>query len=323
MSDLARELTKDHRPRKKKKQKPVNKGLLIGLIAGGSALVIGVVVLIIVLSSGGGGDKKKGDEPKKGFDPAYVRPLEEKEALAKLRQIGKVYHAYVDKNKGKGPEGKDKVPGKLDDLEDLDADLKKIVDPKDGWVELFYNWAPTLLPEGSSRTVVAQENQPFKGGYVVLFGDGSAKTLTEEELAKAPRAPKAKAFVPGPLVTEGGKTRLGKLRYVRPLNRLETDIILNNIKQSFLAFDLDKNRGPKELSDLDCARDPRVQEALDPKEGWLIFIWGVGQRNMADPPRTILGYEREPVEGMRYVIFGNGAPDRISEEDFAKAPRAK
>lgn len=318
MSDLARDLARDHRPKKKKKEKKPSKALLIGLIAGGAVLVIGIIVVIMAMSGGGGKGEKKDEPKKKGPDPGYVRPLEEKEALAKLQEIGKGYQAHVAK-KGKGPS----------DLKDLsgfiDADLKTIIDPKTGWVDMFYDWTPTLLPEGSSKTVVAQESQPFKGTYVVLLGDGSAKLMTEAELAKAPRAPKAKPFVPGPLVTEGGKTRLGKLRYVRILSDLETKLILEKLGQSFFAFDLDRNRGPKELNELgrEVATDGRLQEALDPKEGWLEFTWGVGSRGMPNPGGTILAFEREPVAGMRYVIYGNGRSDRISEEEFAKLPKAK
>jgi hypothetical protein len=317
MSDLAKDLLREHRPRKKKKPKGMSKGLLIGLIAGGSGLLIGAIVLIVVLAGKGPDVGKKPDDGPKKIDPKdYVRPMAEKDALAKLQKIGEAYHKFIaEAPGGKGPAS----AAELSKL--LDAEQRGMIDPKTGWIEMFYNWTPTLLPDGKARTIVAEEKIPYKGTRVVLFGDNSVKVVSDEELAKAPRAPGAKAFEAGPLVLEGGKTRLGK--HVRGIALAQTRQTLHNIGQCYLAYEIEKNRGPKELADLDCARDALVQGALDPKEGWLEFFWGVGQRNMADPPRTILAFEREPVDGMRYVIFGNGTWDRITDEDFAKAPKAK
>ncbi|MFO0969186.1 MAG: hypothetical protein U0793_26830 [Gemmataceae bacterium] len=317
MGDLARDLVRGER--KKKKKKPQSKGLMIGLFAGGAALVVGVIVLIVVLNSGGGGTpKKEGPDGKDPFAVAPVaakRPMKDEEALTKLSEIGLAYHAYVDANKKALPDVRQLDPFLKD------KELIKMYDGIGSWIELMVNWMPRTLPDGSSKTIVAFERVPVEGKRLVLFGDARTKLLTNEEFEKAPRVNPEGKIVAGPLVLEGGKTRLGK--YVRAVERLEAQHVLDAIGREYYQMMLLDKRGPKELSELACARDARVIGALDSKDGWLYVIWGASDRNMPDgPERTIIAYERQ-TDGTRYVIFGNGRFDVITEEDFLKAPKAK
>jgi hypothetical protein len=309
MSDVAR----SEKPKKKKKKAKQSKGFLIGLIGGGAALVVGVIVLIVVLSSGGKGSDKPKDEPKKDKDVAagYKRPMKEDEALAKLKEIGQAYHKYVEANT-RGPSGH----GQFEKF--LRPELSEMIATKP-WINMMYNWLPGTLLAGAGKTLVAWEMQPFEGKRVVLYGDASAAVLTEEEYGKAPRVDSGGEIIPGPLVPEGGKTRLGK--YVRAITTLEMETTLRNIGLSYVQFELDNKRGPKELRDLSSSADPLVRGALDSKDGWLVFIWNA--EKVADPSRTIIAYERDSIGGQRYVVFGNGSFDAMNDSDFAVAPRAK
>ena len=85
-------------------------------------------------------------------------------------------------------------------------------------------------------------------------------------------------------------------------------------------------RGPNNQKELEpfYERNGRVTQSLDDKEGWLVFIYGAGVRNMTEgTSRTILAYEKGPEGGFRYVLMGDGSFTQMSEEDFAKAPKAK
>jgi len=155
------------------------------------------------------------------------------------------------------------------------------------------------------------------GGEAPKKGDGPAAKLD-------PLAPPVKKVEPGPLVVVGGKTRLGK--YIRVLAKTEAEFVLKNLGLAYINFNDTVKRGPNNQKELEpfYERDNRVTQSLDDKEGWLTFIYGSSPRSMVDgTSRTILAYERGPEDGFRYVLLGDGSFTQMSEEDFAKAPKAK
>lgn len=139
-----------------------------------------------------------------------------------------------------------------------------------------------------------------------------------------PKGPPAKEVVPGPLVVEGGKTRLGK--YIRAIERTEAEFVLRTVHLAWMNFQDTFKRGPKDQKELEpfYERNNRVTQSLDDKEGWLIFIYGVGTRNMPEgPERTVLAYEKEADGGYRYVLLGNGTFSQMPEDEFQGMPKAK
>jgi hypothetical protein len=100
-----------------------------------------------------------------------------------LKQIGLAYHSYFSTT--------GKAPAKVEDLEPYYEKNAKITAAlKDGTYVFYYNVKLTDMVNGTSNTILGYEKDaPAKGG-VVLFGDGSVKSLTADEFAKTAKAGK-------------------------------------------------------------------------------------------------------------------------------------
>jgi hypothetical protein len=97
-----------------------------------------------------------------------------------LKEIGLAYHSYFDKNK--------KGPAKADDLASfLDAtNRKKLIDAlKAEDVVFIYNVGILDMIDGTSNTLIAYVKDAPKDGGLVLYGDGSVKTMKADEFKKA------------------------------------------------------------------------------------------------------------------------------------------
>src|SRR5262245_28767237 len=101
-----------------------------------------------------------------------------------LKEILLAYHTYLDKNKGS-------APAKATDLAPF---LEKRALARLENKSLVFVYGVTLkdMPQGTSKTILADEaDAPAKGG-LLAYGDGSVKKLTADEFKKAivAKAPK-------------------------------------------------------------------------------------------------------------------------------------
>ncbi len=96
-----------------------------------------------------------------------------------MKLLGLAYHSYSDDNKGK-------APTKADDLAKYFEKQDKVLGYlKSGQIVFIYNVRIVDMIEGTSNTVIAyQKDVPEKGG-LILYGDGSTRTLKADEFKKA------------------------------------------------------------------------------------------------------------------------------------------
>lgn len=115
----------------------------------------------------------------------------EKVEVNDLKLLGVAYHDYISS------QGQRKAPQKVEDLLPLlekanpDFNPKRVIAHlKEKRVHFIYGIRPQDMKDGSATTIVAYEKDaPSKGG-VVLFGDGTATTLTVDQFKKTPKAKK-------------------------------------------------------------------------------------------------------------------------------------
>jgi hypothetical protein len=105
-----------------------------------------------------------------------------------LKQIGVAFFSYHDANR--------KGPAKAEDLApyfDKENRERMVGLMKSEAVVFIFNVGILEMPEGTSNTVLAYVKEAPKEGGLVLYGDGSVKTLKADEFKKATLAkPKAK-----------------------------------------------------------------------------------------------------------------------------------
>lgn len=96
-----------------------------------------------------------------------------------LKEVGIMYHQYLDKSGGAGPT-------KAEDLQPFAADYPQGYQGlKDGKYVFIWN---AKRPLEASKTVLGYEKDvPTKGGFV-LMGDSSVKPMTADEFKAAPKA---------------------------------------------------------------------------------------------------------------------------------------
>lgn len=129
----------------------------------------------------------RGNEHPSGSEPVQDKQpggLARKRDLIQLRpdfhQIGLAYNAICAE--GKPPKSKEDFRSYL-----KSPKLMKHFD--DGIIEFYYNVSPLQMPEGSSNTIVGYEPRSDQSAQrLVIMGDGSVKTMTDAEYAKAPKA---------------------------------------------------------------------------------------------------------------------------------------
>jgi hypothetical protein len=101
-----------------------------------------------------------------------------------MKRLGLAYHNFWSTNGNRGP-------AKAEDLAkyyENDAQVTALL--KNGDVVVY--WGATLqkMTQGSSNTVLGYEKATPTSGGLVLMGDGSTRTMSAEEFAKAPKAGK-------------------------------------------------------------------------------------------------------------------------------------
>jgi hypothetical protein len=111
------------------------------------------------------------------------RNLAEKQRAGNdLRQIAQVYIQY-ELDMGRPPANAQEF------INYIQRDAAKIARAiQDGWYIVYWNVRPSQLPSGSSNTVLAYDTDtPSQGGWVAM-ADGTAKRMTAQEFAAAPKA---------------------------------------------------------------------------------------------------------------------------------------
>ncbi len=99
-----------------------------------------------------------------------------------LKQIGLAYHNYFDVNK-KGPEKAEDLTKYLGDKKDA---VKRLVDLlKDEEIVFAYKVGIFDMVDGTSNTVLAYVKSVPADGGLVLYADGSVKTLKAADFKKA------------------------------------------------------------------------------------------------------------------------------------------
>jgi len=95
-----------------------------------------------------------------------------------LKQIGLAYHNHLDAT--------NKAPAKPEDLAPYFQNNKRLLDHlKSERIRFIYNVGIKDMVDGTSNTILAHERAaPTKGG-LVLYGDGSVRKLTVDEIKKA------------------------------------------------------------------------------------------------------------------------------------------
>lgn len=175
----------DERPRRKRKKKPVAKGssgMVIIIVVAGVILLAAIGVVLIVMRGGDGDKKDKGPATPMAKTPP-IRPMTAEEAFPKVNQIGSAYFSYLSSSK--------KAPQSQADLAPmLSPELIKMIDEKEGWIEMCYGWRPPQLKDGIFDTLVAWEKKPAENTRIVMFGTFKAGRMTEAEFQKAPKAPR-------------------------------------------------------------------------------------------------------------------------------------
>jgi hypothetical protein len=101
--------------------------------------------------------------------------------LNDFKQLGLLYHTTLDTS--------GKPPANLADWKDLKKEFPKGYKAiEEGRYVFYFNVSLKDMKAGTSNTVLAYEKDAPTRGGVVLMGDGSVKTLTADEFAKAPKA---------------------------------------------------------------------------------------------------------------------------------------
>lgn len=95
-----------------------------------------------------------------------------------LKQIGLAYHNHHDAT--------NKAPAKAKDLAPYFENSKRLLDHlESGRIRFIYNVSIRDMVDGTSNTILAHVKEaPAKGG-LVLYGDGSVRKLTADEIKKA------------------------------------------------------------------------------------------------------------------------------------------
>jgi hypothetical protein len=187
----AREADEDERPRKKKKKKKTsNKGLVIGLVVGGVALVA-VTVLVIVLNLPRGQPNKEqvAENPPRKQEPVPQQPVpppqphpeqrvaglanrgEDTAVMNDLRQIGLFYNQYLITN----PKGPNSTKAFADEIR---RDARHIAEALDKQIYV-------LLPgvrRGANMIVAYDVPGNSASQHIVLMGDGSVQAMPLQEL---------------------------------------------------------------------------------------------------------------------------------------------
>jgi hypothetical protein len=143
-----------------------------------------VIVSIVLFASfmAGCGKAKKAKESKEAQELAARQ-----QQINDLKQIGLMYHNYLNANNDKAPASADdfmKPKGHLS----IDADLARVVQKvKSGQYVLIYGLTMKDLLKSGSSIVGYEKDAPVSGG-IVLMGIGSTQYMTAAEFQSAPKA---------------------------------------------------------------------------------------------------------------------------------------
>jgi hypothetical protein len=114
----------------------------------------------------------------------------EKVTSDEMKQLGKAYHAFLDKDRGRV------APTKSADLKpfltDPNTGEKLIEALKKEEIIFLYNVRIVEMIMGTVHTVVAYPKDAAENGGPVLYADGTVRTLTADEFKKATLAKSVK-----------------------------------------------------------------------------------------------------------------------------------
>lgn len=156
-----------------------NAGLVIALCAGAGVLLIGGGVMLFLLLGSSSG------------------PRVDRQAELDMKIIGLAYHQHLDMFA--------KAPFKLEELQRVLNDPSALQRLRDGRVVFFWGVHVKHMTNGSSATILAHDKDAPRQGGIVLFGDGSVRTISVDEFQKT-----AKAGVPNnvpPVVPKQADTK--------------------------------------------------------------------------------------------------------------------
>lgn len=141
--------------------------------------------------------------------------------------------------------------------------------------------------------------------------------------------PPAQPVLPGkaPLVKANAKKE--PIRDVisgvaRRMEISEVRNLLRQLGQAYHTFDVDFNRAPRTLAELEpyLGKSASLIEPL--KSGDFTVIYGVKRAQMtAGASNTIIAYETHAdTHGQRVVLMGDGSLNELTEAEFAATPKA-
>ena len=112
----------------------------------------------------------------------------------------------------------------------------------------------------------------------------------------------------------------------RTIDVTEVRNILGQLGRAYHGFFGDRNRGPNDAMELApyFEKNPKILQALDPKEGYIPFQWKAHLLRMpAGTSNTILAFETiADANGQRNVVMADSSVTQMDEATFQKAPKA-
>lgn len=144
-------------------------------------LVAGTVIAMVVLFVAGCSKAKKSE----GSKDAQAAAAAKKQEIGDFKQLGLMYHSYLDANK-------DEPPASVDDFikfaganQQLLQVLQKV---KSGQYVIVWGLKKNELVKNVS-SIVGYEKIASTNGGVVMLGSGRAKYLTAAEFQSTPKVP--------------------------------------------------------------------------------------------------------------------------------------
>jgi hypothetical protein len=286
------------RPRKKKKRRTTsNKGLWIGLGAGG-AVVLGAVITGVVLIA----HRKPPEPPPMAQQPPPPkRIVGREEDEAGLKALWTAYRSFCDRER-KGPEN----------LMEIEPELKN--HPKilkllaEGKVTCQYGVVPDKL-EHQNKALAYDTNPDANGLRFVLMGD---QRVVQMDVGQFEKTQKIVGDVAAVDPARPVKPKVGGIPRFK--DKLEAEQTLRSVVLAYRNFHEQKGQPPTKLEELEpyYERSARVTEAI--KAGTLKVVWN---QRIVDSGEILIAFEADAdASNRRVVATANGGVRTATEFEF-------
>jgi len=114
----------------------------------------------------------------------------------------------------------------------------------------------------------------------------------------------------------------GKGLLARSIERAKYSGYFHQIRQAYVACDLNDGHGPADLERLKPELESNRAICDSIQNGQIVVIWGVSLQNT--PGNAVLAYEKDADDkGKRFVLLAGGGIEEMQDAEFKAAPKAQ